>query len=48
MLTESAADVVVRSHPNSCSSGSISTAGTARTPADTSRITNVIATTTQA
>ncbi len=47
MLTATANEIAVRFHPNSVSSGTISTPGVARTPAPTSRITKVTAATIQ-
>ena len=46
MLTATANEIAVRFHPNSVSSGTISTPGVARTPAPTSRITKVTPATT--
>ncbi len=42
-----AAEIVARDHPNSCSSGTMSTPGVARIAADTSRTTKVVPMTNQ-
>ena len=47
-FTDTAAEIVARLHPKSCSSGSISTPGAARNPAAASSVTNVVTATTQA
>ena len=48
MLIATAAEMTARLQPNSPSSETISTPGVARTPAVTSRMTNVTSATTQA